>query len=75
MFEQQPILVGKISHPGGSHGCCPVHIEDSEKKTRLESSHHHGLTKELGEQVAISTALPGAAVAVERLPVPHTIGH
>ncbi len=24
VFEQQSILVGKIFHPGRSHGCCPV---------------------------------------------------
>ncbi len=24
MFEQQPILVGRIFHPGRSHGCCPA---------------------------------------------------
>ncbi len=24
VFEQHPILVGRIFHPGQSHGCCPV---------------------------------------------------
>ncbi len=24
-FEHKPILVGKIFHPGRSHGCCQIH--------------------------------------------------
>ncbi len=28
VFEQWPILVGMIFHPGRSHGCCPVHAAE-----------------------------------------------
>ncbi len=32
VFEQQPVLVGRIFHPGRSHGCC---------RSAPQGAHHH----------------------------------
>ncbi len=46
MFEQQPFLIGRVFHPGRSHGCCPFRV--TTMRTLFTFSLKRELTREHG---------------------------